>query len=129
MKNEVKYSLDKFIKAAKRLNDGIKTARNQLDRDGVIQRFEFTFELAWKSLRLFLSDQGILVNSPKQALKAAFKYGLITDEKLFLDMLEDRNLTSHLYSEEETKEVFKRIKKSYSSALITLSKELKKSID
>lgn len=128
MKNELIYTVEKLSKAVKRLADGLKKSKDQLDRDGVIQRFEFTFELTWKSLRLFLLDQGIVVNSPKEAFKGAFKYGLIKDGKLFLDMLEDRNLTSHLYSKEETKEIFNRIKKSYSSTLINLSKELKKLI-
>jgi len=128
MKNELEYSVEKLNKAVKRLSDGLKKSKDQLDRDGVIQRFEFTFELTWKSLRLFLLDQGIVVNSPKESFKGAFRYGLIKDGKLFLDMLEDRNLTSHLYSQEETKEIFNRIKKSYSTALINLSKELKKLI-
>jgi len=128
MKNELKYSVEKLNKAVKRLADGLKKSKDQLDRDGVIQRFEFTFELTWKSLRLFLLDQGIVVNSPKEAFKGAFRYGLIKDGKLFLDMLEDRNLTSHLYSQEEVAKIFNRIKKSYSSALINLSKELKKLI-
>ncbi len=128
MKNELIYTVEKLNKAVKRLVDGLKKSKDQLDRDGVIQRFEFTFELTWKSLRLFLLDQGIVVNSPKEAFKEAFRYGLINDEKLFLDMLEDRNLTSHLYSQEETREIFNRIKKLYSSALINLSRELKKLI-
>ena len=128
MNNELIYTVEKLNKAVKRLVDGLKKSKDQLDRDGVIQRFEFTFELTWKSLRLFLLDQGIVVNSPKEAFKGAFRYGLIKEEKLFLDMLEDRDLTSHLYSQEETREIFNRIKKSYSSALINLSRELKKLI-
>ena len=128
MKNELIYTVEKLNKTVKRLVDGLKKYRDQLDRDGVIQRIEFTFELTWKSLQLFLIDQGIVVNSPKEAFKGAFRYGLIKEEKLFLDILEDRNLTSHFYSQEETRQIFNRIKKSYSSALINLSRELKKLI-
>ncbi|HMN47606.1 MAG TPA: HI0074 family nucleotidyltransferase substrate-binding subunit [Ignavibacteriaceae bacterium] len=126
MKDELKYSIEKFNKALLRLNNGIKKAKDQLDNDGVIQRFEFTFELLWKTLRLFLLDEGIITKSPKEALKEAFRFGLIKDEEIFLDMLEDRNQTSHIYSEEISKEIVLRIKKFYLSKLTELSKELLK---
>ena len=126
MKDELKYSIEKFNKALSRLNAGIKKAKDQLDKDGVIQRFEFTFELLWKTLRLFLLDEGIITKSPKEALKEAFRFGLIKDEEIFLDMLEDRNQTSHIYSEEISKEIVLRIKKFYLSKLTKLSKELLK---
>ena len=128
MKDELKYSYDKFQKALKRLDEGLKRAKDQLDSDGVIQRFEFTFELTWKTLRLFLLSEGINTNSPKEALKGAFKFGLIVDEECFLDMLEDRNQATHIYSEDVSREIFKRIKKDYSSALKKLSEELKNQI-
>ena len=128
MKDELKYSYDKFQKALKRLDEGLKRAKDQLDSDGVIQRFEFTFELTWKTLRLFLLSEGINTNSPKEALKGAFKFGLIIDEECFLDMLEDRNQAAHIYSEDISREIFKRIKKDYSSALKKLSEELKNQI-
>jgi len=51
MKNELKYSFEKLKEALRRLNEGLKKAKDQLDRDGVIQRFEFTFELLWKTLK------------------------------------------------------------------------------
>jgi len=126
MKDELKYSIEKFNRALSRLNAGIKKAKDQLDNDGVIQRFEFTFELLWKTLRLFLLQEGIITKSPKEALKEAFRFGLIKDEEIFLDMLEDKNQTSHIYSEEISKEIVIRIKKFYLSNLIKLSKELLK---
>jgi len=124
MKDELKYSIEKFNKALSRLNIGIKKAKDQLDNDGVIQRFEFTFELLWKTLRIFLLNEGIITKSPKEALKESFRYGLIKDEEIFLDMLEDRNQTSHIYSADVSKEIVRRIKKFYLSRLIELSNEL-----
>lgn len=125
MKDELKYSIVKFEKALKQLETGIKKAKDQLDNDGVIQRFEFTFELAWKTVRLFLLNEGIITRSPKEALKQAFKFGLITDEESFMDMLSDRNQTVHIYSEQMSKDIVTRIKKNYLILLKELSEELK----
>ena len=127
MSDELKYSLEKFDSAIKRLDEGVKEAKDNLGRDGVIQRFEFTFELLWKTLRLFLLDEGIITKSPKESLKEGFKFGLIKDEEIFLDMLEDRNQTSHIYSEEVSKEIFKRIKIRYLNPLKKILNEIKKS--
>lgn len=127
MSDELKYSLEKFNSAIKRLDEGVKEAKDNLGRDGVIQRFEFTFELLWKALRLFLLDEGIITKSPKESLKEGFKFGLIKDEEIFLDMLEDRNQTSHIYSEEFSLEIFERIKTRYLNPLKKILNEIKKS--
>ncbi|NWF90805.1 MAG: nucleotidyltransferase substrate binding protein [Ignavibacteriaceae bacterium] len=125
MNDELKYSTIKFDKALKRLELGINKAKDQLDNDGVIQRFEFTFELAWKTVRLFLLNEGIITRSPKEALRQAFKFGLITDEETFIDMLSDRNQTVHIYSEQMSKDIVTRIKKNYLLLLKKLAEELK----
>ncbi len=127
MSDELKYSLEKLNSAIKRLDEGVKEAKDNLGRDGVIQRFEFTFELLWKTLRLFLLDEGIITKSPKESLKEGFKFGLIKDEEIFLDMLEDRNQTSHIYSDEVSAEIFKRIKTRYLDPLKRILNEIKKS--
>jgi len=124
MSDELLYSFDKFCKALNKLDDGIKKAKDQLDNDGVIQRFEFTFELCWKTLRLYLMDEGIITRSPKETFKESFKYGLFVNQEIFYDMLEDRNLTSHLYSQEISKEIVKRIKTKYNKAFKELKTEL-----
>jgi nucleotidyltransferase substrate binding protein (TIGR01987 family) len=128
MKNELKYSFNKLEVAANRLEEGIKDAKDQLDQDGVIQRFEFTFELLWKTLKLFLSREGILTNSLKQVLQETFKYGLIENEDLFLDMLEDRNLASHTYSLEVSNEIFIQIKDKYSNEISRLINKISNKI-
>ncbi len=129
MKDELKYSFGKFKEAVKKLNDGINQAKDQLDQDGVIQRFEFTFELLWKTLKISLADEGIITKSPKEALKEAFRFGLFEDETIFLDMLEDRNQTTHIYSEDISKEIYNRIKNKYLNAIETLQKELSNRFD
>ena len=129
MSDELKYSLDKLGNAIQRLEEGVKKSKDQLDRDGVIQRFELTFELLWKTLRLFLLEEGIITKSPKDSLKEGFKFGLIKNEETFLDMLEDRNQTSHIYSEEVSIEIFNRIKTGYLKPLKTILNEIKRSTE
>ncbi|MEN8193670.1 MAG: HI0074 family nucleotidyltransferase substrate-binding subunit [Bacteroidota bacterium] len=128
MKNEMEYSLTKFKEAVQTLSNGIELAKDELGEDGVIQRFEFTFELLWKALKIFLEDKGIICRSPKDCLKNAFKYGLFSDEELFLKMLEDRNTTTHIYNREDSREIFNRIKSEYLHVLISIYEELEKLI-
>ena len=125
MKDVLEYSLKKLIDAHKRLEEGIEQARDELDKDGVIQRFEFTFELLWKALKIYLEHQGILVKTPRDSFVEAFRIALFDDEKIFLDMMEDRNSTSHIYDKETSKKIFNRIKKNYSSEITKLIEQLK----
>ncbi len=125
MKNPLDYSLGRFTDALDRLREGATEARDELDRDGVIQRFEFCFELLWKTLKIFLEDRGIEAKSPKDSLKAAFGQGWITDEDAFLDMLADRNKTSHIYSREESQKIFDRIKKEHIPQIEALARRLR----
>ncbi len=78
----------------------MKTVESDVFRDALIQRFEFTFEMIWKLLKAYMEDQGIQdINAPKSVLKEAYAQNLIDDEKVWISMLKDRNLTSHIYSE------------------------------
>lgn len=117
MKEEISLSLSKFSDALKSLKEGANQAVDELDKDGVIQRFEFTVELLWKMLKIYLENEGIICKTPRECLKSAFKIGLIKDDEDFLDMLADRNRTSHIYNKEDSEEIFNRIKKTYLPAL------------
>lgn len=117
MKEELEYSLSKLENAFIKLKEGVAKAEDELDKDGVIQRFEFTFELFWKALKIFLGSKGIEAKTPKDSLKEAFKIGWLKEEKVFLDMLEDRNKTSHIYDKETSEEIFVRIKNNYLDAI------------
>lgn len=124
MQNEFNYSLQKFSDAFQRLKEGISASKDELDKDGVIQRFEFTFELLWKTLKIYLEDKGIICRSPKDCLIDSFRIGLIEDEEIFLDMLDDRNRTSHLYHKEESESIFTRIKEKYVNVIEKLIKNI-----
>ena len=112
-KSEALLKIKNFEKALNRLEEGIKEAKNDLDKDGVIQRFEFTMEVLWKALRAILLYQGIECYSPRSCIKEAFKANIIDDDEIILDMLEDRNISSHVYDEERSNQIFERIKNVY----------------
>ena len=128
MKEILEYSTQKLEKAFLKLKEGVVSAKDELDKDGVIQRFEFTFELLWKALKIFLEYQGIDVKTPRDSLKEAFRIELIEDEEIFLDMLEDRNKSSHIYDKEVSEEIFRRIKSFYIQAIENVLKKLKEKI-
>ena len=110
MREVLELAIEKLENGFLRLKNGVQETKDELDRDGVIQRFEFTFELLWKTLKIFLQYQGVETKTPRDSLKEAFRIALIEDEAIFLDMLEDRNKTSHIYDKETSKEIFQRIK-------------------
>ena len=78
---------------------------NVLFRDASIQRFEFTIELYWKVLKNALEVEGFLPQTPRDAFAKAYQVDLINDESVWLSMLKDRNLTSHIYQEEVADQV------------------------
>ncbi|ADY57467.1 nucleotidyltransferase substrate binding protein, HI0074 family [Syntrophobotulus glycolicus DSM 8271] len=107
---------DNFLRALVRLKEGITKydEANDLLRDGIIQRFEFTFELAWKTLKTVFEHEGLTgLNSPKTVLREAFSAGLIKDDELWLTMLMDRNSTTHIYSEQSAIEICHNIQEKY----------------
>lgn len=128
MENVLEYSLNKLKNANQKLKEGIEQAKDELDKDGVIQRFEFTFELLWKALKIYLEYQGILVKTPRDSFVEAFRIDLISDEKIFLDMLEDRNNTSNIYDKETSEKIFNRIKKNYQTEIAKVIELLNKSL-
>ena len=95
-----------------------------LEKEGLIQRFEYTFELSWKTLRDYLESQGISVQYPREVIKTAFQYDIIRDGDLWMDMLENRNLMSHTYDEERFKVAVAKIKDGFYDAVTQVYKEL-----
>jgi len=121
--------LSEYERALARLQEAAKAdpALNDVVVDGTIQRFEFTFELAWKMIKAVLEHQGVLVQSPRAAIKEAFKVGLIGDGDGWIDMLEDRNRTTHLYDEEQCRQVYAKIKEQYVGLMEKLNRDIRKS--
>jgi len=101
--------LSDLDKALLRLAEALNQPENEFVRDAAIQRFEFCFELAWKSVQAAARLEGQDCASPRMAFSTAWRNGWIEDEAAGLDMLEDRNKTSHTYREEMAKDVFSRL--------------------
>ena len=102
--------LKELKQAFARLKEAIPEVKNQLDQDGVIQRFEFVFELMWKTLKDYAEDKGRLdAASPKDAFRVAADLGLIDNPLIWFDFLKSRNEATHLYDEQKAEEVFLQI--------------------
>lgn len=119
---------ENFCRAFARLREAVAeynaAPASTVLRDGVIQRFEFTFELAWKSMKEYMEDQGAASSDlpfPKAVLKAAFAAGLISDDAIWLDMLASRNITSHIYDDAQAAQVLDAIQDRYLAPLSALS--------
>jgi nucleotidyltransferase substrate binding protein (TIGR01987 family) len=106
---EITYSVEKLDRAVLRLQEAVAAKESDLKIDATIQRFEFTFELAWKTLKRALLLEGEICKTPRECLKAAFRLGLLDDEEQWLSMLDDRNAMAHIYDETAAKEIFSRI--------------------
>ena len=114
--SDLNRKLSNFAMALTRLQEGALQLEQagDLGRDGLIQRFEFTFELAWKTLKACFENEGLIgLTSPKTVLREAYAAGLIKAEELWLAMLEDGNSTAHIYSEQLEGQICQRIQQRY----------------
>jgi nucleotidyltransferase substrate binding protein (TIGR01987 family) len=102
-------------------NEDIKT---ELERAGIIQFFEMTFELSWKVLKDYLEAQGYIVKSPRDTIKQAYQIDLIDDGHIWLEALSKRNLTTHTYDETLAEKFVVEITQLYLPALKTLYEKL-----
>ena len=102
-------------KATNKLNEALRGDASDLEIDGILHRFEFTFELAWKTMKECLEEQGIVgkIGSPREIIKEAFSAGLIDNGEVWMDMMLSRNELSHLYDEETSREIYDNIKEIY----------------
>jgi len=94
---KLRAQMASLARAVERLKADLERPKDEFIRDSAIQRFEFTFELAWKTLKTFLELQGLEARSPRAAIRGAFQVGLLPEDPFWLEMLELRNLTNHTY--------------------------------
>ena len=113
MRERLKRYFEDFEKALKNLDEAVRIAVRDIEIDGAIKRFELCYELSWKLIKEWLADKGIICKNPRDCFKYAYENNLIKDEKVWLEMIEDRNELVHNYTLEESRIIFERIKENY----------------
>lgn len=119
-----------FSKAFNQLEDAVSLSKERslsiLEQQGMIQAFEYTHELAWKTIKDLLQEKGdnTLLGS-KDVTRAAFKLGLLEDGETWMDMIKSRNQTSHTYNEEVATEIVNSIINHYYKSFTLLHDKLK----
>jgi nucleotidyltransferase substrate binding protein (TIGR01987 family) len=108
-------SLENLGNALDRLGEALEVPEtNDLVVDGTVQRFEFVYELTWKTFKRALGHEGVETKTPRESIKEAFAARWIEDEARWIGMLDLRNRTSHTYLDEEiARDVYERIRDLY----------------
>lgn len=120
-----------YKKALRQLQSAVQLSEqrelSQLEKQGVIQAFEFTHELAWNVLKDYLRDQGNQnIKGSKDATREAFKVELIADGERWMAMIQSRNISSHTYDERTAELLVEVIVKLYYPLFATLATEMEK---
>lgn len=121
--------LDNYKKALDNLLDAVDLAAerslSKLEKQGLIQSFEFTYELCWSTLKDFYQLQGeTSIQGSRDAFRMAFSRGLIEDGDIFMEMIASRQLTSHTYNEQTADDIFQDIVNKYAPAFKQLFDKL-----
>lgn len=124
-----------YSKALRKLLEVVESGRapsdlSELEKEGVVQRFEYTFELAWKTLQDLLIYRGYeIIPGPNNVLKKSFEDGLINNHDGWRKMAKARNITTHTYNEGDASEIVKRIYAHYAPLLKELDTNLQNQED
>jgi nucleotidyltransferase substrate binding protein (TIGR01987 family) len=119
--NKAFRQLERFVK---------KEDLNEMEEQGLIKAFEYTYELCWKTLQDLLKDKGYInIMGPRPVIEQSFQDGYLVNGKAWMNMYKSRNLTSHTYDEETAKEIIKEIKNSYFSLFNDLKNKLEKELN
>ena len=113
-----KLRLENLKQALARLEEACaQTEYSNLELAGLVQTYQFTFELCWKTLKDLLTLEGYEVNSPRETIRKAFEMSLIADVDRWFNALESRNILSHIYDESTAKQAMSCIKDIYEPML------------
>lgn len=124
------YRFENFKRAFSLLREAIDYMAgrelSQLEKEGVIKRFEYTMELAWKVMRDYLESENVVFEqiTPKAVIREAFESKFVSDGQLWMDMLDARNLMSHSYDQEDFEEVIDNLRHVYLEAFTELHTKL-----
>ena len=127
-----------YRKALAKLTQAVELLSKQIEREeavdellqeGLIQRFEYTHELAWKVMKDYAEYQGYTdVRGSRDAIRKALEMGLI-DDRRWMETIEDRNLTVHNYDNEIASEIYENIMKAYSPLFVDFAKKMQSLVE
>lgn len=128
---------DNFKRSLKQLDDVMaiiaERELSELEKQGVIQAFEYNYELSWNVIKdffLYQGGEGILsIIGSRDAFRLAFKNGLLENGEVWMDMIKSRQLTSHTYDEEISAKVFEDIIEKYYPEFVALKLTLTQHLD
>jgi nucleotidyltransferase substrate binding protein (TIGR01987 family) len=134
MKNEDirwKQRFANFSKAMGHLENALEIPkRDMLQKAGIIQFFEMSFELAWNMVKDYLEDQGFVdIKSPRGALKKGFEVNILEKGHEWMELLQDRNLTAHTYDEQKATDMEHLIQNKYFPILKELHDSFKQKVN
>ena len=117
--------MEDYHRAMKRLRVAVnsKPDANGIYLDATIQRFEFCFELAWKLMKAMLDYEGIEASSPRSSIREGWKQAMIDNAEDWLQMQEQRNLSSHTYNESTAQDIYEKICSKYIGLLTAFEQE------
>ena len=126
-----KQRFQNFTKSMHYLEQALKIPNPDIvQKAGIIQFFEMSFELAWNMIKDYLEEQGFIeIKSPRSALKKAFETGIIDNGHDWMDLLLDRNLTAHTYDEEKASDMEQLIQNKYFPLLKALHNSFNQKVD
>lgn len=118
--------IENFNRAFEILKDAVDEFETEkiLTHMALVQSFEVCFELAWKCIKDYMADNGIITNYPKEVIKEAFNKDTIKNAQLWMDMLDARNSTSHEYNMEKINEYLLQMRTTYFQELMRLKEWL-----
>ena len=124
-----KQRFQNYKKALATMQSAVELASSRelsdLEKQGVIQGFEFTFELAWNVMKDYLEEKGITgIIGSKDTVRHAFNKGLIEDGQVWMDMIESRNISSHSYDEEIMEKLRQKIIEIFYDQMTAFSKKM-----
>lgn len=122
-----KQRFSNFEKAFGQLSEFIEKGKlNKFEEQGLIQAFEYTYELAWNVMKDYFEYQGEqMISGSRDAFRLAFKRGLITDGKSWMDMIASRIKSSHTYHEETAEEIAWKVRQEYFDLFSQFYNEMK----
>lgn len=121
-------SAESLEQALIKLEEIVLLDESEIIRDATIQRFEFTYELGWKALRTFLKEShGVICNSPKQCFREGLALEIYSarQTETMLQMVDDRNQTTHTYDSNKAQSIFENIKQHYTGMLRIILESIK----